>query len=72
FNDGKHDALLAMIGWAENGTVSTYLVGTKFHDECTLDYVEEHRPICLFPQQVKYKGGGEVFGPENWECASLY
>ncbi|PYH39226.1 uncharacterized protein BO87DRAFT_78960 [Aspergillus neoniger CBS 115656] len=39
FDDGKHDALLAMIGCVENGTVPDYLVATKFHDEDELDCV---------------------------------
>ncbi|PYI05207.1 feruloyl esterase B precursor [Aspergillus sclerotiicarbonarius CBS 121057] len=72
FNDAKHDALLAMIAWVENGTAPTYLIGTKFHDESTLDYVEKQRPICPFPQQARYNESGSLWKPENWHCASLY
>ncbi|KAJ5734889.1 uncharacterized protein N7483_000014 [Penicillium malachiteum] len=72
FNDGKHDALLAMIAWVENNTAPDYLIGTKFHDETTLDYVTKQRPICPFPQQARYKGSGDMWEPQNWECASLY
>ncbi|PWY69991.1 hypothetical protein BO83DRAFT_390098 [Aspergillus eucalypticola CBS 122712] len=58
FNDGKHDALLAMIGWVENGTVPNYLVATKFHDENELDYVVKQRLICPWPKQAIYIGNG--------------
>ncbi|PYH72155.1 tannase and feruloyl esterase [Aspergillus vadensis CBS 113365] len=59
FNDGKHDALLAMIGWVENGT-----------DD--LDYVVKQRPICPWPKQAMYIGNGSFWEADTWECEGLY
>lgn len=72
FEDGKHDALLALMDWVENGTVVDEIVATKFVDEDITKGVERQRPLCMYPKQAVYKGEGDVDAAESWECKSLY
>ncbi|OJD34254.1 ferulic acid esterase feruloyl esterase [Diplodia corticola] len=72
FEDGKHDALLALMDWVENGTVVDEIVATKFVDEDVTKGVERQRPLCMYPKQAVYKGEGDVDVPESWECKALY
>ncbi|KKY17113.1 putative feruloyl esterase b [Diplodia seriata] len=72
FEDGKHDALLALMDWVENGTVVDEIVATKFVDEDVGSGVQRQRPLCMYPKQAVYKGEGDVDAAESWECKSLY
>ncbi|KAF4544789.1 Feruloyl esterase b [Lasiodiplodia theobromae] len=72
FEDGKHDALLALMDWVENGTVVDEIIATKFVDEDVTKGVERQRPLCMYPKQAVYKGEGDVDAAESWECKSLY
>ncbi|GME32449.1 Feruloyl esterase b [Neofusicoccum parvum] len=72
FEDGRHDALLALMEWVEEGTVVEEIVATKFVDEDVSKGVERQRPLCAYPKQAVYKGTGDVDAAESWECKSLY
>ena len=72
FRDDKHDALLAMVSWVENGTAPDHIIGTKYVDERTQKDVMRQRPLCMYPKQAKYKGTGDVNKAESWECKLLY
>lgn len=72
FRDEKHDALLAVMAWVENGTAPEQIIGTKYVDERTQKEVSKQRPLCMYPKQAKYKGSGDVNAPGSWECKSLY
>ncbi|GKZ38000.1 hypothetical protein AbraIFM66950_009892 [Aspergillus brasiliensis] len=72
FNDSKHDLVLAIMAWVENGTAPDYLVPTKFKNDDVADGVDKQRPICPHPQLAKYKGSGDVNKAENWYCGTLY
>lgn len=72
FNDRKHDLVLAIMAWVENGTAPAYLVPTKYQNDNPADGVEKQRPICPYPQLAKYSGSGDVNAAKNWHCGTLY
>ncbi|TGO31415.1 hypothetical protein BHYA_0910g00020 [Botrytis hyacinthi] len=69
YSDLRHDILLALMTWVENGTAPDSIIATKFNDDLT---VAKQRLICAFPNQAKYDGTGNVDAPESWSCESLY
>ncbi|KAF7910258.1 hypothetical protein EAE99_011305 [Botrytis elliptica] len=69
YSDPRHDVLLALMTWVENGTAPDSIIATKFNDDLT---VAKQRPICAFSNQAKYDGTGNVDAPESWSCESLY
>ncbi|KAF7919077.1 uncharacterized protein EAE98_009397 [Botrytis deweyae] len=69
YSDPRHDVLLALMTWVENGTAPDSIIATEFNDDLT---VAKQRPICAFPNQAKYDGTGNVDAPESWSCESLY
>jgi feruloyl esterase len=72
FRDEKHDAMLAMMAWVENGTAPDSIIGTKYVNDRTQAEVLRQRPLCMYPKEAKYKGTGNVDAAESWECKSLY
>jgi feruloyl esterase len=72
YQDAKHDVVLAIMAWVENGTAPDSLIATKYLNDVTTDGVQRQRPICPFPQRATYIDTGDVDLPENWNCTSLY
>lgn len=72
FRDEKHDALLAMVAWVEQGVAPEQIVATKWANDSTTAPVQRQRPLCMYPKQAKYKGSGNVDEASNWECKLLY
>jgi feruloyl esterase len=72
FRDEKHDALLAMVAWVENGTAPEQVVATKWVDDKTQAKVMRQRPLCMYPKQAKYTGTGSVDDATSWECKLSY
>ncbi|KAI2865393.1 hypothetical protein CBS147343_3989 [Aspergillus niger] len=72
YRDAKHDVVLAMMAWVENGTAPDSLVATVWKNITTADEVIRQRPVCHYPYQAKYTGKGDPDEPENWECKLLY
>lgn len=70
FSDTKHDVLLAMMAWVENGTAPTDIVATAYGN--TTSEVLRQRPLCVYPEQAFYNGNGSVNATESWHCQSLY
>ncbi|PYI35230.1 tannase and feruloyl esterase [Aspergillus indologenus CBS 114.80] len=70
FPDAKHDVLLALMAWVENGTAPDAIIGTAYANFTTLDTITRQRPICAHPKQAKYRGRGDPDRPENWACQS--
>jgi len=68
--DAKHDVLLALMQWVENGTAPGSIIASKFAaDQVT---VTRQRPLCTYPLQAKWNGKCDVNAAENWSCQSLY
>lgn len=72
FSNARHDVILALMNWAENGTAPDAIVATKFEDDNVSKGVLRQRPICPYPQQAKFNGSGDPDVAESWTCAKLY
>lgn len=69
-SDAKHDVLLALMSWVENGTAPSSIIASKFgSDQQT---VTRQRPLCTYPLQAKWDGKGELDLAESWSCKRLY
>ena len=72
FQDAKHDILLALMEWTENGKAPDSIVATKWRNDTLYDEVWKQRPICPYPKQARYCGHGDPDLAENWRCGYLY
>ncbi|GLB07432.1 hypothetical protein AtubIFM57258_002773 [Aspergillus tubingensis] len=72
YEDAKHDVVLAMMNWVENGASPNGLIATKFvNDKDPEEGVYRQRPLCVYPAEARYKGSGNVNAAENWKCREL-
>lgn len=67
FSDGRHDALLALMEWTEQGTAPNSIIATRFKNDTVSEGVERQRPLCMYPKQAKYLGG-DVNQASSWTC----
>jgi feruloyl esterase len=72
YSDAKHDALLALLEWRENGTAPESIIATKFNNDTVTAGIRRQRPICMFPKQAKYTGKGDSDIADNWHCQLPY
>ncbi|KAJ5082932.1 tannase and feruloyl esterase [Penicillium argentinense] len=72
YKDSRHDIVLAMMAWVENGTAPDYIVATKWKDDSTATEILRQRRICHYPLQAKYDGKGDPDEADSWTCQSLY
>ena len=68
FSDSKHDAVLAMMAWVENGTAPDAIIATKFLGDSNKNVVVNQRPICAYPNLAKYDGVGNINSSSSWNC----
>ncbi|THZ04317.1 putative ferulic acid Esterase/Feruloyl esterase [Aureobasidium pullulans] len=68
FRDAKHDVLLAMMAWVENGTAPAEIIATKWVNDTLQDKVMRQRPLCMWPKKQKWSGQGDVNAAETWSC----
>ena len=68
FDDAKHNGLLALMRWVENGTAPDSLVATKYVDDNPSKGVYRQRTLCPFPKQAVYTSGN-VSAASSWTCA---
>ncbi|KAK6865474.1 hypothetical protein PG995_002002 [Apiospora arundinis] len=69
YRDPRHDILLALMGWVENGTAVDAFVATtwdKTDDPSTP--VKRQRPLCPYPARATWDGKGEVNAAASWSC----
>jgi feruloyl esterase len=72
FSDARHDVLLAIMAWVENGTAPTQIIATKWQNDTTHDTVYRQRPVCMYPKQAQYAGKGDVDKASSWTCEPFY
>ncbi|PYH42241.1 tannase and feruloyl esterase [Aspergillus saccharolyticus JOP 1030-1] len=72
YRDAKHDIILAMMAWVENGTAPDSIIATKWKNDTTATEVLRQRPVCHYPYQAQYNGTGDPDEPTNWSCKLLY
>ncbi|KAK3322064.1 feruloyl esterase B [Apodospora peruviana] len=69
FEDARHDALLAVMAWVENGTAIDEIVVTLWKNESdSASGVKSQRPLCPFPKRQTYAGNGDPDREENFSC----
>ncbi|KAI1412255.1 Tannase/feruloyl esterase [Hypoxylon sp. FL1857] len=69
FEDGKHDALLALIDWVEGGKAVDQIIATIWHNATVPSSgVWKQRPLCPHPKKAVYDGAGDVNEAQSWKC----
>ncbi|KAK4187810.1 putative feruloyl esterase B-2 [Podospora australis] len=69
FEDARHDALLALMAWVENGTAVSELVATTWKKSADASSgVLRQRPLCPFPKRQNYLGAGDPDVAESFGC----
>ncbi|HEY1151218.1 MAG TPA: tannase/feruloyl esterase family alpha/beta hydrolase [Pseudoduganella sp.] len=59
-SDAKHDMAIALEEWVEQGKAPGALIATKFDEPKGKDRkVVFQRPLCVYPEVARYKGGPE-------------
>jgi feruloyl esterase len=58
------DTLSAMEQWVEKGIAPNAITATHL----TNNTVDRTMPLCKFPEQAHYKGGGDVKSEASWSC----
>ena len=66
FRDAEHDVVLALARWVEQGVAPTSLIATSLEDGT----VTRQRPVCVYPQQARYKGSGSIDDAANFNCVA--
>ncbi|RWA04672.1 hypothetical protein EKO27_g10435 [Xylaria grammica] len=72
FNDSRHDALLALMDWVEQGRGVTQIVASEFNfTDATLQKIVlyRQRPLCVFPKTAKWDGRGDQNVATSWSCS---
>ncbi|SPN99097.1 related to feruloyl esterase B precursor [Cephalotrichum gorgonifer] len=69
FNDAKHDVLLALVDWVEEGKPVDSLIATTWKVANDSDSgLLRQRPLCPHPEKAIYDGKGDVNKAESWAC----
>ncbi|KAI0447883.1 feruloyl esterase B precursor [Xylaria telfairii] len=66
YMDAKHDSVLALMRWVEEGAPPDELIATKFVNE-TAPTVESQRTVCPWPKVARFVQGDRNMA-ENWVC----
>lgn len=70
FADPKHDVIMAIMAWVEQGKAPDQLIATKFRNDTVSSGVESQRPLCPYPKQAQYVGHGDTNRPDSWKCVA--
>ncbi|KAM0817744.1 putative Carboxylic ester hydrolase [Seiridium cardinale] len=71
FEDARHDAILALMDWVENGNAVDEIIATNYNDLTDFSKgVSIQRPLCPYPQRAVYDGIGDVDESDSWSCKS--
>jgi feruloyl esterase len=69
FEDPKHDILLALMNWVENGTAVEEIVATTWKTSTNINSgVLRQRPLCMWPKRQTYDGVGDPNLPASFAC----
>ncbi|KAJ2985870.1 hypothetical protein NUW58_g5304 [Xylaria curta] len=66
FMDAKHDSILALLKWVEEGVPPDELIATKFVND-TAPTVERQRTLCPWPRVARFVQGDPNVA-DNWIC----
>lgn len=66
--DGKHNILLALVEWVEEGRRPDSVVGTKFDNDEVENGIEKQRALCVYPQKSTWNKKGDPSRASSWTC----
>ncbi len=69
-DDPEHDIVRALDRWVEQGIAPDTLVATKYVNDDPRQGVARTRPLCRYPQVVRYRGSGSIDDAANFVCAA--
>ncbi len=67
FDDPQHSVDASLEQWVERDTAPSMIIASKFEDEDPT-HAKMTRPLCPYPQALKYKGNGDPNDAANFEC----
>jgi len=68
--DAEHDVFVSLVDWVENGKAPGSLIATKYGDGGAARTIQMTRPLCPYPQTVKYKGLVDPNVAASFECVA--
>jgi Tannase and feruloyl esterase len=68
-NDPQHNIYLALEEWVEKGTAPSAIIASKLDGAGPTGNVKMTRPICVYPEEAKYKGSGDPNDATNFICS---
>ncbi|KAI0181759.1 tannase and feruloyl esterase [Hypoxylon sp. FL1284] len=68
--DPKHNALMALVEWVEEGTAPDVLVGTKYEDDVIGSNISAQRTYCPYPMVSKWDASNDASLATSWKCTS--
>ncbi len=67
FDDPQHSVYASLEQWVEKATAPSIIIASKFEGQAGT-HAKMTRPLCPYPQAVKYKGSGDPNDAANFEC----
>ena len=62
------DTLTPLMQWVEHGVAPNGIIATHFVGNNRANSVDRTMPLCMFPQQARYSGRGDVNDAASWSC----
>ncbi|EGG01991.1 uncharacterized protein MELLADRAFT_91750 [Melampsora larici-populina 98AG31] len=66
--DSKHDMVLALIEWTENGKAPDHMIAAKFKNDQRAEGLQFQRKLCPWPLVSKYDGRGNPNSHHSFKC----
>jgi Tannase and feruloyl esterase len=67
---GWKDGIISILEqWVENGTAPAAITATKYVDDTPAKGVQMTRPLCPYPESVKYNGSGDPNRAASFSCS---
>jgi hypothetical protein len=66
--NSQHDIVSALEDWVERGVAPSQLIATKYVQDDPGKGIAMQRPICVYPEEPRYKGTGSNADANNFMC----
>jgi feruloyl esterase len=67
----ERDVVSALEAWVEHGQAPKSFTATKYVDDQPASGVAFERPVCVYPQALRYNGQGDRTLAENYRCVTM-